>query len=54
MANEMANERLEALMTQYVRSLLADELCSTLPEHLHEAVREAVMQRGVINGDGAH
>jgi hypothetical protein len=50
MATEMTDERLEALLTQYVKTLLADELCSTLPSHLHEAVKEAVIRRGANDG----
>jgi hypothetical protein len=50
MASEMANERLEALLAQHIRSLLAHELCSTLPGYLHEAVYEEVMRGGVRDG----
>jgi hypothetical protein len=36
------NKRLQILLTEYVKQLLADELCRNLPEHMHAAVREVV------------
>ena len=40
----MAEERndIETLLAEHVKSLLVDELCHTLPLHMHEAVRKAV------------
>ena len=43
MSEDSENSELEALLDQYVRGCLAEELSRGLPSHLGNAVRKAVM-----------